>query len=110
MGFNLGLRDAATLAELAAERPGALGEPEFLAAYDAWRAADRHEIISFTDGLVRLFSNPLSAVRGLRNLGLLAFDQLPPAKAALASLSTGTASRTPKLARGVALAPRGTVS
>lgn len=109
MGFNLGLRDAATLAELAAERPGTLGAPEFLAAYDAWRAADRDEIIAFTDGLVRLFSNPLSAVRGLRNLGLLAFDQLPPAKSALAALSTGTASRIPKLARGVALAPQGVV-
>ena len=40
----------------------------------------------FTDGLVRVFSNPLGAVRRLRNLGLLAFDLLPPAKAALSRL------------------------
>ena len=47
---------------------------------------------------------PLAAVQRLRNLGLLAFDLLPPAKAALSSLSTGVTGRIPKLARGVALA------
>jgi 2-octaprenyl-6-methoxyphenol hydroxylase len=39
----------------------------------------------------------------LRNVGLLAFDLLPPAKAALSRLSTGSTGRVPKLARGVAL-------
>jgi hypothetical protein len=34
---------------------------------------------------------------------LLAFDLLPPAKAALSTLSTGSAGRVPKLARGVGL-------
>ena len=114
MGFNLGLRDVASLAELIAEHraehPGNpqlrdFGASALLSAYDAWRAADRGEIIAFTDGLVRLFANPLGAVRRLRNVGLLAFDLLPPAKAALSSLSTGAAGRIPKLARGVALGP-----
>jgi 2-octaprenyl-6-methoxyphenol hydroxylase len=107
MGFNLGLRDVASLAELVAEqlRGGAhdLGEAAMLARYDAWRAADRGGIISFTDGLVRLFSSPLGAAQRIRNLGLLAFDVLPPAKAALSRLSTGAAGRVPKLARGVPL-------
>ncbi len=124
MGFNLGLRDAASLAELVAEQvaeaatatatamgataaatPGGLdvGAASLLQAYDAWRAADRRGIIGFTDGLVRLFSSPLGAVSRLRNLGLLAFDALPPAKAALSALSTGASGRIPKLARGVAL-------
>jgi 2-octaprenyl-6-methoxyphenol hydroxylase len=103
MGFNLGLRDVASLAELIAERHGDLGDTSLLAEYDAWRAADRRGIIGFTDGLVRLFSNPLGAVQRLRNVGLLAFDVLPPAKAALSRLSTGAAGRVPKLARGVAL-------
>jgi 2-octaprenyl-6-methoxyphenol hydroxylase len=109
MGFNLGLRDVASLAELIAEHRH---EPQFdagaatlLAEYDAWRAADRGGVIAFTDGLVRLFANPLSVVRRLRNAGLLAFDLLPPAKAALSRLSTGAVggARVPKLARGVAL-------
>jgi 2-octaprenyl-6-methoxyphenol hydroxylase len=107
MGFNLGLRDVACLAELIAERAahGAFdpGERKLLGDYDAWRAADRSGVIAFTDGLVRIFSNPLRSVSALRNLGLLAFDLAPPAKAALSRLSTGASGRVPKLARGVAL-------
>jgi 2-octaprenyl-6-methoxyphenol hydroxylase len=104
MGFNLGLRDAASVAELIAEqRGGDVGAPTLLRQYDAWRAADRGGIIAFTDGLVRLFSSPLGAAQRLRNLGLLAFDVLPPAKSALSRLSTGAAGRQPKLARGVSL-------
>ncbi len=99
MGFNLGLRDIASLAELIAERRGELDT--VAAAYDAWRAPDRREVIAFTDGLVRVFASPWGPVRRLRNLGLLAFDLLPPAKAALSALSTGAAGRIPKLARGV---------
>jgi 2-octaprenyl-6-methoxyphenol hydroxylase len=107
MGFNLGLRDAASLAELVADNQRAkqpdLGGGTVQADYDAWRATDRGGIIAFTDGLIRVFSNPLGAVQRLRNLGLLAFDVLPPAKSALSRLSTGASGRIPKLARGVAL-------
>jgi 2-octaprenyl-6-methoxyphenol hydroxylase len=106
MGFNLGLRDVASLAELIAENALSDADPgnaKLLREYDAWRSADRGGVIRFTDGLVRLFSNPLSSVRRLRNLGLLAFDLLPPAKSALSRLSTGGGGRVPKLARGVAL-------
>jgi 2-octaprenyl-6-methoxyphenol hydroxylase len=111
MGFNLGLRDVACLAELIAERAARErfdpGERALLDEYDAWRAADRRGVIAFTDGLVRTFSNPLRSVRVLRNLGLLAFDLAPTAKAALSRLSTGANGRVPKLARGVALAAGG---
>jgi 2-octaprenyl-6-methoxyphenol hydroxylase len=106
MGFNLGLRDAACLAELLAEKCIEVGPDcgaaALLARYDEWRASDRRGIIGFTDSLVRLFANPLGVVRHVRNIGLLAFDLLPPAKAALSRLSTGTA-RASKLARGVPL-------
>jgi 2-octaprenyl-6-methoxyphenol hydroxylase len=107
MGFNLGLRDVACLAELlAAQVSGGtadVGSARLLAEYDHWRAADRRALIRFTDGLVRLFSTRSSVIRGLRNLGLLAFDLTPPAKAALSGLSTGAGGRIPKLARGVPL-------
>jgi 2-octaprenyl-6-methoxyphenol hydroxylase len=116
MGFNLGLRDVACLAELIAESAAKAsaakasaakaadpGGRELLAEYDAWRTADRRGVIGFTDGLVRVFSNPLRGVQRLRNLALLAFDLLPPAKSALSRLSTGGGGRIPKLARGVAL-------
>jgi 2-octaprenyl-6-methoxyphenol hydroxylase len=109
MGFNLGLRDVACLAELIAERRHETGFDAgcaaLLAEYDAWRASDRGGVIAFTDGLVRTFASPLGLVKRLRGLGLLAFDLLPPAKAALSHLSTGAGggARIPKLARGVAL-------
>jgi 2-octaprenyl-6-methoxyphenol hydroxylase len=112
MGFNLGLRDVASLAELIAEnargdadarKHADPGNAQLLHEYDAWRRADRGGVIAFTDGLVRMFSNPLSLVARVRNLGLLAFDLLPPAKSALSRLSTGGGGRVPKLARGVAL-------
>jgi 2-octaprenyl-6-methoxyphenol hydroxylase len=109
MGFNLGLRDVASLAELIAERrqePGFdAGSLRLLADYDAWRRADRRGVIAFTDGLVRMFASPFGPIKRLRNVGLLAFDLLPPAKAALSRLSTGAGggARVPKLARGVAL-------
>jgi 2-octaprenyl-6-methoxyphenol hydroxylase len=102
MGFNLGLRDVACLAELISGATD-VGDARLLAEYDAWRATDRRAIIAFTDGLVRVFSTQLRVVRGLRNLGLLAFDLAPPAKDALSRLSTGAGGRIPKLARGVPL-------
>jgi len=55
-GFNLGLRDAAVLAELlaAAADPGA---PQLLAEFAARRATDRRGMIGFTDNLVKLFGS-----------------------------------------------------
>jgi 2-octaprenyl-6-methoxyphenol hydroxylase len=106
-GFNLGLRDAMSLAEVIADHraEGELdpGRPELLQDYATWRETDRRRIVAFTDGLVRLFATPLGALRTLRGFGLLAFDVLPPAKTALARLSVGAAERVPRLARGVPL-------
>ncbi len=102
-GFNLGLRDVAALAEAIADAREDPGAAEMLQRYDEWRRADRRSVIAFTDGLVRLFGNPLGPVKALRDMGLLLFDVLPPAKSALALLSMGVAGRLPKLSRGVAL-------
>ena len=108
-GFNLGLRDVATLAELLAERAGKpgfdAGAPELLAAFAARRTADRDGVTRFTDGLVKLFGDGRPGVGAARDLGLLLFDLSPTAKAALSRLSWGFAGRTPRLARGLALVP-----
>lgn len=107
-GFNLGLRDAASLAEVLADAIAEgvtdVGDAAPLAAYAKWREEDRRRIVAFTDGLVRLFGTPLGLLRGLRSVGLLAFDAFPPAKSAMARLSVGAAGRIPRLARGVPLA------
>ncbi|HVO46794.1 MAG TPA: 2-octaprenyl-6-methoxyphenyl hydroxylase [Steroidobacteraceae bacterium] len=107
-GFNLGLRDAAMLAEVLAHahRSNAdadAGAPELLRRFADWRQADRRGVVRFTDGLVKLFGDSRPAVGWLRNLGLLLFDLTPPAKSALARVSAGFAGPTPRLARGLSL-------
>jgi 2-octaprenyl-6-methoxyphenol hydroxylase len=108
-GFNLGLRDAASLAEVLADGRAQQkdafdpGDGLWLERYREWRVADRTNIVRFTDGLVRLFSQPLGPIKALRDVGMLAFDLLPAAKGALSQLSLGAAGRIPKLARGASL-------
>jgi len=102
-GFNLGLRDAATLAEMLA---GAAAGPDFtelLARFAAWRAEDRQGVTRFTDSLVKLFGNDTPGVGLVRNFGLLLFDLSPAAKRALSRVSWGFAGRMPRLARGLPL-------
>ena len=101
-GFNLGLRDAAVLAELiaAAADPGA---PAVLAEFAARRAADRRGMIGFTDNLVKLFGDRRAAMIAARNLGLLLFDLSPTAKRALARISFGFGDALPRLSRGLPL-------
>jgi 2-octaprenyl-6-methoxyphenol hydroxylase len=103
-GFNLGLRDAAVLAELvaAADDPGA---PDLLKRYAAHRASDRTGMIGFTDGLVKLFRTQRVPAVALRNLGLLLFDISPSAKQALSHLSWGFSGSLPRLSRGLPLQP-----
>lgn len=105
-GFNLGLRDAAALAELLAEaaRQGAdPGAPALLSRHAAQRSADRDGVVRFTDALVRGFSDARAGRALLRNLGLLAFDLLPPAKQALGRISYGFGGASPRLTRGLPL-------
>lgn len=102
-GFNLGLRDAALLAEVIADATGDVGSTELLRKFSDWRAADRGGVVRFTDGLVKLFGSRMPGVSLVRNLGLLAFDLSPPAKRALARLSLGFGGPTPRLARGLPL-------
>jgi 2-octaprenyl-6-methoxyphenol hydroxylase len=108
-GFNLGLRDAVSLAEVLADgrAQGAAefdaGDGMWLQRYREWRAADRTNIVRFTDGLVRLFSQPLGPIKLLRDAGMLALDLMPAAKDGLSQLSLGAAGRVPRLARGAPL-------
>jgi 2-octaprenyl-6-methoxyphenol hydroxylase len=103
-GFNLGLRDAATLAELVATAadPGA---PALLESYARRRGSDRSGMIRFTDTLVRGFASERPGMAALRALALAAFDLSPTAKRALARVSWGFGGTTPRLMRGLPVAP-----
>ncbi len=102
-GFNLGLRDAALLAEHIVAAGGDPGVPGLLDGYHRARAADRGGVVRFTDSLVKLFASRLPGVSVLRDLGLVLFDLSPPAKRALARVSLGFGGPTPRLARGLTL-------
>jgi 2-octaprenyl-6-methoxyphenol hydroxylase len=103
-GFNLGLRDAAMLAEVIANTGVSdVGAPMLLQRFAQWRSADRSGVVRFTDGLVKLFGSSRPGVGILRNLGLLLFDLAPPAKSALARVSAGFGGPTPRLARGLSV-------
>jgi 2-octaprenyl-6-methoxyphenol hydroxylase len=101
-GFNLGLRDAATLAELiaTASDPGA---DQLLSQFARRRSADRRGMIAFTDQLVKLFDSKRGGTIAARNLGLLLFDLNGPAKRALSRLSWGFGGSLPRLSRGLPL-------
>jgi 2-octaprenyl-6-methoxyphenol hydroxylase len=106
-GFNLGLRDAATLAEMLAQTQSAAADERdldgLLARFSTWRDEDRSGVTRFTDGLVKLFGSDRPGVSTIRNFGLLLFDLSPAAKRALSRVSWGFAGRMPRLARGLPL-------
>ena len=102
-GMNLGLRDAATLAELVAGAVRAGDDPggaALLAAYSARREADEARTVAFSDGLARVFYNRRQPLASLRHWGLAAIDRVPAAKRHFLRLGTGLAGRPPLLALG----------
>jgi 2-octaprenyl-6-methoxyphenol hydroxylase len=105
-GFNLAVRDVATLAEVVVDsvRAGAdPGGPEALLRYDRLRRTDAWLTVGLTDGLNRLFSTDLAAAKLVRGLGFAAIDRLPPLKQLAMRRGLGLAGALPKLARGEAL-------
>jgi 2-octaprenyl-6-methoxyphenol hydroxylase len=111
-GFNLGLRDVATLCDCIADALGAAGDNgiEFdpgaaglLDRYAAWRRSDQQKLVGFTDGLVRLFGRRARPVRVLRNIGMLGFDLVPGLRSLFAKHTMGLAGQLPRLSRGMPL-------
>lgn len=100
-GFNLGLRDALTLAELVAEHRQDPGCADLLEAYARRRQEDRARTLEFSDGLARVTANDAPLLRPLRSLGLLAVDRLPALQARVAGGAMGyRGDDVPALCRG----------
>jgi 2-octaprenyl-6-methoxyphenol hydroxylase len=103
-GFNLGLRDALTLAELvlAAARAGAdPGHADLLAEYTRRRMEDRNGTLAFSDGLVRLACNPALPLKPLRTLGMALLDGVAPLREAVARRGMGFRGKPTAYALGV---------
>ena len=101
-GLNLGIRDAASLAQVlqAANQKGQdIGAIKILKRYESWRKIENLAILGFTDLLDRMFSNSWLPIVALRRMGLWMMSYLKPLKIFALKLMTGLLGRTPKLAQ-----------
>jgi len=97
-GFNLGLRDVASLAECIASH--GLGS-DMLQSYQDARRHDKSSIIQLTQGLIDLFSSTLPGLGQARGLGLLMLDHVPLFKKWLARYTSGFGGVIPDLVCGI---------
>jgi 2-polyprenylphenol 6-hydroxylase len=101
-GVNLGLLDAAALAEVigdAARKGRDIGDLGVLRRYERWRKGDNLAMIFALDAFKRLFSNDVAGVSMLRNVGLRAVDRFTPLKHAFVRRAMGLSGDLPFLAR-----------
>jgi 2-octaprenyl-6-methoxyphenol hydroxylase len=101
-GMNLGIRDAAALAEIlvAAHQTGEdIGSHPVLKRYADWRKPENWVILAFTDFLDRVFSNRILPIVIIRRIGLFLLDRIPVFKYLALRLMTGLAGKIPQVAR-----------
>jgi 2-octaprenyl-6-methoxyphenol hydroxylase len=94
-GFNLGLRDALTLAELVADATDP-GMPGLLEHYASRRAPDREGTMAMSHDLVRFACMPQPLLAPFRSLALLAYDRVPPLQQAMARRGMGFRGELPR--------------
>jgi len=102
-GLNLGLRDAATLAELVADARRQnldVGSPRLLARYDAQRRADATSRRIAIDLLNRSLLTDFLPAQGARGLSLYLVDRIGPLRRALMREGVAPAASKPRLMRG----------
>ncbi|NNF52467.1 MAG: hypothetical protein HKN59_08520 [Gammaproteobacteria bacterium] len=107
-GANLGLLDAAALAEIVAaalsdgESPGDL---RVLRRYERWRKGENEAMLSALDGLSKLFSHTGGPLKVLRRLGLAAVARSTAARNQFARQALGVSGELPKTAISVTECP-----
>ena len=105
-GVNIGLLDAAALAEVLvmAHRQGRdIGSLPVLSRYESMRRQNNLIMMTVMDLFYRAFGSRHLPLRLIRNLGLGMAERLQPAKRAAMSYAMGLNGNLPKLAQGVAL-------
>lgn len=105
-GLNLGFKDAAALAQTIVEaaRLGLdIGSLSVLRRYEQWRRFDTVQMGVTTDVLNRLFSNDLSPLRAIRDIGLGLVDRMPRLKDYFIGQAAGLSPSQPNLLRGEAI-------
>lgn len=101
-GANLGLLDAATLAEIileAADRHHDIGAYSVLRRYERWRKGENYLMLNILQGFKVLFESKLNTVKFLRNTGLDITDMLSPVKHIIMRHAMGLEGDLPVFAR-----------
>ncbi len=102
-GLNLGLKDAASLAERIVDQARLgldIGETQVLEAYQRDRRFDTSTMAVTTDILNRLFSNDTAAIRVARSLGLGMVERFPAAKRFFIGEAAAFSGTQPRLLSG----------
>ncbi len=102
-GLNLGIRDAATVAEIAADAHAHgkdLGSAEVLARYEAQRRADIVTRTLAVDFLNRSLLSDFFPTHGARGFSLYLVDRIGPLRRAMMREGITPAASQPKLTRG----------
>jgi 2-octaprenyl-6-methoxyphenol hydroxylase len=105
-GLNLGLRDAATISELAvtAHREGGdVGSADVTSRYERLRRADVSTRTLAVDLFNRSLLSDFLPVQGVRGLGLAMMDRIGPLRRAAMREGVAPAASQPRLMRGEAL-------
>jgi 2-octaprenyl-6-methoxyphenol hydroxylase len=105
-GLNLGLKDAAALAEVlvdARRRGEDLGSESVLERYAAWRRFDNVALAVATDVFNRLFSNDHPAIRLVRDAGMAVVNRIGPMRRFFMQEAGGAVGDLPRLLKGEAL-------
>jgi 2-octaprenyl-6-methoxyphenol hydroxylase len=99
-GLNLGIRDAAALAQTIGQGWQAgqdIGSIEVLKKYEKWRKQENLAILAFTDLLDRLFSNNWLLIVLIRRFALRLMSVFPPLKIFALKLMVGFKGKMPVL-------------
>jgi 2-octaprenylphenol hydroxylase len=103
-GVNLGILDAASLAEVLLEavaQDNDFAALKTLRRYERWRKGHNLMMMAAMDGFKRLFGSSWEPLRWARNAGLSLTDTLPPVKRIIMSHAMGRSGDLPALARPI---------
>ena len=100
-GVNLGLLDAAALAETLAEafdkNKDNWCNVKALREFERWRKADSVEMIAAMEAIKQAFSPQLAPLKFVRSLGMNLLDKLEPIKSVMLKQAMGDKGKLPKL-------------
>jgi 2-octaprenyl-3-methyl-6-methoxy-1,4-benzoquinol hydroxylase len=102
-GVNIGLLDAAALAEVliqAHQQGKNIADMTVLRRYESLRRNENLKMMTLMDVFYRFFSNDILPVKLLRNLGLGLAQRIVPARIKVMKAAMGIEGNLPKLAKG----------